>query len=148
VTRSVCLVPAILLLAACGGETPPAPERHPGPLGQGDPTLGASAPGLAEGRAVYEHWCAPCHAPVPSLAGTLALQTKYEGEIPAALVHRTDLDKDTIALFVRQGVAWMAPFRKTEITDEELDRLTDYLTAPLADRGVDVAALAAQEDGE
>lgn len=91
---------------------------------------------LQEGKAVYAHWCAPCHAAQPGLAGTMSLAQKYAGtDIPAALEDRTDLSAPVISLFVRNGVAWMPPFRKTEISDAQLDQLSAYLTAPLADRG-------------
>src|SRR5579862_13383 len=72
------------------------------------------------GKAVYEHWCAPCHAPGPGHPGTQSLQFKYGGKIPAVLLERTDLAPQAVAVFVRQGVLLMAPFRKTEITDAEL----------------------------
>lgn len=96
---------------------------------------GAGAPELQEGKAVFEHWCAPCHADVPHLAGTMSLQNKYEGSVPAALEDRTDLSAPVIGIFVRNGVAWMPPFRRTEISDAQLAALSAYLTAPLADRG-------------
>lgn len=86
-----------------------------------------AAPSVANGHAVFDKWCAPCHAPVAKLAGTLALQTKYGGQLPAALEQRTDLTPDIVAYFVRNGVAWMAPFRKTEISDAELADLGAYL---------------------
>ncbi|MBO9581731.1 MAG: cytochrome c [Sphingobium sp.] len=88
-----------------------------------------------DGKAVFEKWCAACHAPNPRLAGTLALQTKYEGKIPAALEARTDLTPEIVAAFVRNGVAWMAPFRKTEISDAELADLGDYLTKTPGTKG-------------
>ena len=96
---------------------------------------GPAAPDLAEGKAVFAHWCAPCHAPSPRLAGTFALQHKYEGRLPAALEHRTDMAPALISYFVRNGVAWMPPFRPTEVSDAELAALTAYLTAPLDQRG-------------
>lgn len=102
----------------------------------------APAARLAEGKAVYEKWCAPCHADSPRLAGTLALQTKYEGKIPAALELRTDMTPETVSYFVRNGVAWMAPFRKTEISDAQLAAISAYLTAPLEQRGLSADALA------
>lgn len=103
---------------------------------------GTVAPPLAEGKAVYDYWCATCHADEPGLAGTLALQTKYKGAIPAALALRTDLQPATVEYFVRNGVAWMAPFRKTEISDAELAAIGAYLSAPLEQRGLDAAGLA------
>ncbi len=86
----------------------------------------AQAPG-ASGKAVYEHWCAPCHAAGPGHPGTQSLQMKYGGKLPAVLLERTDLAPQAVAVFVRQGVLLMAPFRKTEITDAELAALTAYV---------------------
>jgi (+)-pinoresinol hydroxylase len=78
-------------------------------------------------KAVYEHWCAPCHAPGPGHPGTQSLQLKYGGKLPAVLLDRTDLSPQAVALFVRHGVLLMAPFRKTEITDAELGALAAYV---------------------
>ncbi len=97
---------------------------------------------LAQGKAVYDKWCAPCHTDQAGLAGTLALQTKYKGEKPAVLEHRTDLTPEIITYYVRNGVAWMAPFRKTEVSDSELAAIGAYLTAPLQERGISPARLA------
>ncbi len=88
---------------------------------------GAQAAGTASGKAVYEHWCAPCHAPGPGHPGTQSLQLKYAGKLPAVLLDRTDLAPQAVAVFVRQGVLLMAPFRKTEITDTELAALAGYV---------------------
>jgi mono/diheme cytochrome c family protein len=82
---------------------------------------------VASGQAVYEHWCAPCHAPGPGHPGTQSLQLKYGGKLPAVLLERSDLPAQTVAMFVRQGVLLMAPFRKTEITDTELAALSAYV---------------------
>ena len=86
------------------------------------------AAAAASGQAVYEHWCAPCHAPGPGHSGTQSLQLKYAGKTPAVLLERTDLAPEAVAVFVRQGVLLMAPFRKTEITDAQLQALTAYVT--------------------
>lgn len=85
-------------------------------------------PSAENGKLVFAKWCAPCHAPNPKLAGTLALQTKYQGKIPAALEQRSDLTSELITTFVRNGVAWMAPFRKTEVSDADLADLGAYLS--------------------
>jgi mono/diheme cytochrome c family protein len=82
-----------------------------------------------EGKAVYEHWCAPCHAPGPGHPGTQSLQFKYQGKLPPVLLERTDLTPQAVSVFVRQGVLLMAPFRKTEITDAQLAALAAYVTA-------------------
>jgi mono/diheme cytochrome c family protein len=87
----------------------------------------ASPPPAGSGKAVYEHWCAPCHAPGPGHPGTQSLQVKYAGKLPPVLLDRTDLSPRVVAVFVRQGVLLMAPFRKTEITDTELAALTAYV---------------------
>ena len=89
--------------------------------------VAAQAP-AASGKAVYEHWCAPCHAPGPGHPGTQSLQQKYAGKLPPVLLDRTDLAPQAVAVFVRQGVLSMAPFRKTEITDAELAALSTYIT--------------------
>ena len=81
----------------------------------------------ASGKAVYEHWCAPCHAPGPGHPGTQSLQMKYAGKLPPVLLDRSDLSPQVVAVFVRQGVLLMAPFRKTEITDAELAALSAYV---------------------
>jgi mono/diheme cytochrome c family protein len=81
----------------------------------------------SSGRVVYEHWCAPCHAPGPGHPGTQSLQLKYGGKTPAVLLDRSDLSAQAVAVFVRQGVLLMAPFRKTEISDAELAALTAYV---------------------
>ncbi|WAT17610.1 cytochrome c [Aurantiacibacter sp. MUD11] len=104
---------------------------------------GPAAPELEQGKAVYAHWCAPCHADHPGLAGTASLAIKYaDSDIPAALEDRTDLSAPLVAYFVRNGVAWMPPFRPTEISDAELAALSAYLTAPLEDRGAHTPLLA------
>jgi (+)-pinoresinol hydroxylase len=83
--------------------------------------------GAASGEMVYERWCAPCHAPGPGHPGTQSLQLRYGGKTPAALLERTDLSAQAVAVFVRQGVLMMAPFRKTEISDAELAALSAYV---------------------
>ena len=80
------------------------------------------------GAAVYEHWCAPCHAPGPGHPGTQSLQIKYRGEIPPVLEDREDLTPEFVRTMVRGGILMMAPFRKTEVTDAELDDIAAYLT--------------------
>lgn len=124
------LAAGAVALSSMGAEAQPAARSGP------------TAPALEPGKRVYAEWCAPCHAVDPGLAGTLALQHKYGGELPAALEDRTDLTPETVAYFVRNGVAWMAPFRKTEISDAQLTALGAYLSAPLAERGAHAELLA------
>jgi mono/diheme cytochrome c family protein len=81
----------------------------------------------ARGQEVFEHWCAPCHAPGARHPGTQALEVLYKGVKPAALEQRTDLIPDLTRAFVRTGVSVMPPFRKTEISDADLAALAAYL---------------------
>jgi mono/diheme cytochrome c family protein len=85
----------------------------------------------ARGQDVFEHWCAPCHAPGARHPGTQALEALYKGAKPAALEERTDLVPELTRAFVRTGVSVMPPFRKTEISDSDLAALAAYL-APKA----------------
>lgn len=85
----------------------------------------------ARGREVFEHWCAPCHAPGPRHPGTQALEVLYKGAKPAALEERTDLVPELTRAFVRSGVSVMPPFRKTEISDADLAALAAYLAPDL-----------------
>lgn len=81
---------------------------------------------MQRGKQVYEYWCATCHG--PHLPGTVALQTKYNGTKPALLIERTDLLPAVTKAFVRKGVSIMPFFRKTEISDVDLDALAGYLS--------------------
>ena len=61
------------------------------------------------------------------MPGTVALQTKYKGAKPGLLSERTDLIPPVTKSFVRKGVSIMPFFRKTEISDADLDALAAYL---------------------
>jgi len=91
----------------------------------------AQEPGAGRGNEVFQGWCAPCHAPGPRHPGTQALEALYKGAKPAALEQRTDLVPELTRAFVRTGVSVMPPFRKTEISDADLEALAAYL-APKA----------------
>lgn len=89
---------------------------------------GAGAQGTdAAGKQVFDKWCAPCHGDGPGMPGTAALQALYRGQKPALLEQRTDLVPEITKTFVRNGVSVMPFFRKTEISDAELDALAEYL---------------------
>ena len=75
----------------------------------------------------FDRWCVHCHGSGPYMAGTIALEVKYQGAVPALLQQRTDLTETYLKAIVRQGVKSMPPFRKTEISDAELDALAKYL---------------------
>jgi mono/diheme cytochrome c family protein len=88
-------------------------------------------PKIQRGAAVYQNWCAPCHSSGRGNPGTEALAAKYKDRqppVPAVLADRQDLTPQSIRFFVRQGVSVMAPFRKTEISDADLEVLSVFLT--------------------
>ena len=87
----------------------------------------AAAQQASDGKAVFDKWCAPCHGDGPGKPGTNALQALYKGAKPALLEKRTDLPPELTKQFVRTGVSVMPFFRKTEISDAELDALAKYL---------------------
>ena len=82
----------------------------------------------AAGRAVYTKWCAPCHDPGIIHPGTNALTVKYQGVRPGVLLDWKDLPPDTVRYVVRHGISVMPQFRKTEISDTELDALAKFLS--------------------
>jgi len=82
---------------------------------------------LQPGEQVFQKWCLPCHGEGRRHPGTLALQAKYNGSVPAELQKRTDLAPQTVRFYVRNGVSVMPFFRKTEISDEDLKALSAYL---------------------
>jgi mono/diheme cytochrome c family protein len=94
---------------------------------------------IQRGKTKFERTCAPCHGAGPgndgraSLPGTAALQLKYKGALPALLEARTDLTFDVLKVYLRHGSWSMPPFRKTELTDAEIQDIAAYLaTAPKA----------------
>ncbi len=88
-------------------------------------------PKIQRGALVYQDWCAPCHSSGRGNPGTAALAAKYKDRqpaVPAVLTDRRDLTPQAIRFFVRQGVSVMAPFRKTEISEADLEGLSAFLT--------------------
>ena len=93
-----------------------------------------NAGAVAAGKSVFQLRCAPCHGADrggdPShgmLPGTDALRIKYQGKLPALLEQRTDLTGPALKVFVRRGTWSMPPFRKTEISDADIDNIAAYL---------------------
>lgn len=88
---------------------------------------------ITRGQEKYDYWCATCHAGDPReggryLPGTASLNAKYKGERPGALADRTDLLPPYIKLVIRRGMEGMPFFRKTEISDAEMDDIAAYLS--------------------
>jgi mono/diheme cytochrome c family protein len=87
-----------------------------------------SGQGQPRGYVEYQRYCSMCHGEGVGKPGTLALQAKYKGAEPALLEKRTDLTLQLIKLYVRNGISVMPIFRKTEISDADLDAIAAYLT--------------------
>ena len=94
-------------------------------LALADAAFGADDATIQKGEKVFDYWCATCHG--TALPGTMALEAKYKGAKPALLSERTDLVPPVTKTFVRKGVSIMPFFRKTEISDADLDALAAYL---------------------
>jgi (+)-pinoresinol hydroxylase len=97
----------------------------------------SGAPKIQRGKEVFQNLCSGCHGPViknaspgigATMPGTDALAAKYKGTKPAMLEERTDLTPQFIKIFVRNGVSVMPRFRKTELSDADLEALSAYLT--------------------
>ena len=116
ITRSVTAGVLLALCVAAFGQPPPGAE------------------GIERGKQVYDYWCLPCHGAgvgLPGFAelpGTQQLRLKYrDTAISPLLTERTDLVPEFVKVIVRQGVSFMPQFRKTEISDDDLDALAAYL---------------------
>ncbi len=99
--------------------------------------LGMTAVALAQddaavtaGEQVYNTWCVHCHDDDRpwSGGGTMALQVKYQGQLPADLRERTDLSPELVTTYLREGLYRMPPFRLTEISEDDMRALNAYLT--------------------
>lgn len=88
---------------------------------------------VKKGDDLYQYWCATCHGEGPGHPGTTALAAKYKGALQGLLEARTDLTPQGIRFAVRRGTSIMPFFRKTEVSDADLDAMIRYLmTRPRA----------------
>jgi (+)-pinoresinol hydroxylase len=98
------------------------------PAAASSPPNSAAEPAQPDGQALFKEWCAVCHSAGAYQAGTAGLQAKYKGSVPAELERRTDLNYEYVKTVVRKGVNVMPQFRKTQLTDAQLDALARYLS--------------------
>jgi mono/diheme cytochrome c family protein len=111
-----------LVLAGVAGGFAPAVAQQSG------------ATQVERGQELFDYWCATCHGPgigndgAPYLPGEAALRAKYQGALPALLQERTDMTPEFVKHYVRAGITIMPFFRKTEISDPDLDAIVAYLT--------------------
>lgn len=86
----------------------------------------ASSEDIKEGERLYNYWCVHCHG--VGMPGTNALSVLYKGtDTPSLVDKRTDLDYDLVSYFVRYGKHSMPFFRKTELTDKQIEFIADYI---------------------
>lgn len=78
------------------------------------------------GKEIFNKHCVHCHAPGYEYPGTLQLSVT-RGKDKGVLEERDDLNADYIRYIVRNGLRAMPPFKPTNITNEELKALADYL---------------------
>jgi mono/diheme cytochrome c family protein len=88
---------------------------------------------IGQGRQTFEHLCKPCHGHGAGddgremLPAPTALTLKYGGSKSPYLEERADLPYPALRVFVRRGSWSMPAFRKTEITDQEIEAVAAYL---------------------
>ena len=138
-------------VAACGQsdqepkpETAPAPEQPAPPV---EPAAAAPAPapavevaqdeaaGNRPGARVWQLYCVECHAPGDAHPGS-AMLTHKKGAEQGVILGRQDLSAEYITTTVRNGMLEMSPFRPTEITDEELTALAEYVRTTTPDAAI------------
>ncbi|MFM1885183.1 MAG: hypothetical protein RL026_340 [Pseudomonadota bacterium] len=86
----------------------------------------ASPPAPHPGQAVFKRHCAECHAPGVGHPGTQQLGW-LKGEASAVLEQRKDLLPEYVKHVVRHGLLEMPPIRPSEVSDQQLEQLADYL---------------------
>ncbi|MEJ2760024.1 MAG: cytochrome c [Gammaproteobacteria bacterium] len=118
----------LILLAACSDHEGAAPPQKTGAARPGE-TVSMRVPGKEKsGRELFRYWCMPCHGAGPGHAGTQALG-RLRGKDQAVLLQRHNLTADYVKHVVRNGFQMMPPFRYTEITGPQLDRIAAYVSS-------------------
>jgi mono/diheme cytochrome c family protein len=81
-------------------------------------------PAPVNGKSLFQAQCAGCH--LDRGFGTRVLSRRVpEGQ--ATLEARKDLNADYVSMVVRRGIGSMPQFRKSELSDVELDAISTYL---------------------
>ncbi|HUK01278.1 MAG TPA: cytochrome c [Steroidobacteraceae bacterium] len=122
------LTVVVLALAAHGQTPKPTPPATAAPPISWTPATVVVRPDQPRGYVQFQLACAVCHGAGAARPGTRALAVKYQGKLPARLEERTDLSADYVRTTVRHGVSVMPFFRKTELSDAELEAIVAYLT--------------------
>ncbi len=93
----------------------------------------ATPVGERGGEELFMLFCRGCHAPGADHPGTMKLGLT-KGEAQSVILNRADLPAEYISQVVRNGLLEMPPLRPTDITDEELSRLVEYIRTTPADK--------------
>ena len=131
-TRRAALATAsatlMIALAIAVTSSPPALAADHEPYIDWTPGPVTAKSGQPPGYVQFQLACSVCHGTGPGKPGTSALAAKYKGATPALLEERTDLNPAYIKQVVRQGLYVMPFFRKTELSDADLNAIAAYLT--------------------
>jgi len=79
------------------------------------------------GQQVFDKYCVYCHGSDAEGAGTRQLAAT-RGEDKAVLTARNDLAPEYVRYVVRNGLRAMPPFVPSELTEGQLQALTDFLS--------------------
>jgi len=119
---------AFLVAGLCALLAPNAIKAQEERVSSSWTTATVSGQGQPKGYVEYQKFCSMCHGEGAGKPGTAALEAKYKGAVPALLEKRTDLTPQLIKMYVRNGISVMPIFRKTEISDADLNAIIAYLT--------------------
>ena len=86
----------------------------------------------ARGKALFDGTCGYCHSP---RGHATVLLRRRVGEANAVLAERTNLTPAYIKLAVRHGVMSMPWYRRSELSDDDLASISNYLTRSNPSRG-------------
>ena len=79
------------------------------------------------GEQVFSRHCVHCHAAGGEMTGTQQL-ARTRGVDKAVLTERDDLPAEYVRMIVRQGLRAMPAFVPSDLTDAQLEALTQYLS--------------------
>ncbi len=123
--RTPCTLMTLLAALAFCGSAASAPAASAWRLFSAQDSR--SAPAADRGAVVFQNNCDICHGAGNDRAGTISLGFKYGAAKPARLEQRRDLTPELVRFYVRHGSGMMPFFRKTELSDPDLDALAAYL---------------------
>lgn len=121
---SAALLVAVSSVAYFGWKTNQS-EQAPAPPPPGPVIYPAASD--QSGRAAYIRACGICHEPGGPAALQLARRLPAE---QAILTNRTDLTSDAIQTIVRNGIGSMPALPRGGVSDDDLRKIGDYLSAP------------------